>query len=344
MGDIRTPLSSASSTEGLIDRVFRALADHIGSSEPTAVRTPGGFSNNELVEIHLDDGRSLVVKQARFEWAAEQFDTARTVASLLRNEDVVTPNPIYVSHEAGDRPLMAYWYVPLPTLREVWPEATWERADLVRSWGALMRRVHEIELPGHGSIAGPGSRTETLTAFLDADLHYRLRPAIAEVWPEGLKIVDCLLAAVPRLCGDDDERRRATLLHNDLHMGNVLCRHDPDGPRCVGFLDLESATAGPPESDLANAAVQHTPLFGQQAHEAGFYDLLSEGYGRNIDPRLLTFFEVYHLANMGFYSALIGCHDHAGQLASVGRDSAERALKALAGAGKTTLLASSLQA
>ena len=101
-----------------------------------------------------------------------------------------------------------------------------------------------------------------------------------------------------------------TLIHGDLHAGNVLCETEGERIRCVGLLDLETAFAGPPEADLANAEVLHGPLFTQPLPEPWF-EHLRAGYGDSLDPLVLAFFRIYHLANMGFYSAFIGDAWHA---------------------------------
>ena len=74
------------------------------------------------------------------------------------------------------------------------------------------------------------------------------------------------------------------------------------------------AAGGPRELDLAHALVLHGPLFAQQLHD-GWFEELRLGYQHPLDPFALRWFAVYHLLNLGFFSALVGDREHAAAVA-----------------------------
>jgi hypothetical protein len=85
----------------------------------------------------------------------------------------------------------------------------------------------------------------------------------------------------------------------------------------VGLLDLEEAKGGRWESNLANAVTLHHPLFSREEGEGdwlkNFGRYIVEGYGKKPEPKLSRFYQVYHLLNLGFFSALNKDHYHAGK-------------------------------
>lgn len=279
--------------------------------------------SNDVAELRFPDGRTLMVKRGRFPWAGERFQTSRIASELLRERgSVVAPAPLPLPDGLDERPVEAYWRISLPTLQEVWPGLSpREREEALRSLGRLIRRVHDVHLPGYGPLQAAASTPTPLRDPLHEDLAGRLLPAVYADWPEGAWAVESLVEAVPVLAARLAERE-ASLVHNDLHLGNVLCEAGPDGVRCTGLLDLESAGAAPPESDLAVAQVHHGPLFCQPLPE-GWFRWVLEGYGADPEPFALSFYRAYHLANMGYYSALVGHGEHAGEVARTLREEVE---------------------
>lgn len=270
--------------------------------------------SHDLVEIRLDDGRSLMLKRGRHPWSARGFENSRLAAALLRDAGVVAPRHVDLPARLRAEALEAYWRIPLPTLRDVWPRLPERaRAEALRSWGALLRRAHAVETPGHGAIDGAAREGHPLQWFLAHELAVRLFPATAAVWPAGLGTVEGLLEGIPEIAALIGDRRGA-LLHGDLHMANVVCEEDHGTVRCVGLLDLEETLCGPPEADLARAHLLHGRLFGRPL-EAGWFDRLLEGYARPVDPLVLGYFRAYHLVNLGYFAALTGLDAHAAELA-----------------------------
>lgn len=266
---------------------------------------------NARVEIRYDDGRTLVVKSALDEWRRERFDSSRAACGLLkRRTGVIAPEPIPLPGDASLPPLEAYWKIDLEPLADVWStlDAT-DRGHALRSWGALLRRVHRVRPRGHGPFPRAEREPGSLEAHLTKDLGERLLLAVCHTWPEAMPAVDALAAAAPNIA------RRAgasVLLHGDAHQANVLCEMSGRRVRCVGVLDLEGAWAGPPEADVAVTELIHGPLF--TPLPSGWREEFRRGYGEALDPAALTFFRAVHLANLGYHAALTGMHAHAAEV------------------------------
>ncbi len=299
----------------LILSLLEALAEETDGTRACDIRFRDQHSN-DVAEIRFEDGRTLMAKRGRQPWAAARFATARRAAELLRRgTQVVAPRPLEVPSDLDERPLEVYWRIPLSTLKEVWPQIpAEERPRVMRSWGRVIQRLHEIELAGYGTLEQAACEQSSLGQFLEADLRERLLPAVRWEWPEAVGVIERLLAAVAAVEEEVGERR-STLLHNDLHMDNVLCEVEGESVRCVGVLDLEAAFAGPAEADLAHTQVLHGPLFFNGLPDPWFAHLC-EGYGNPLNPVVMAFFRAYHLVNLGFYSAFTGHRDHAGDVAA----------------------------
>ena len=302
----------------LPSRLLTALLRRIAADGPDAGEVAVHYydmHSNDVAELRLADGRALMVKRGRYLWAAERFATSRIASDLLRTRGgVIVPAPLLLPDGLDERPVEAYWRISLPTLQECWPALSpEERERALRSLGRLIRRVHNVRLPGHGPLQAATSTPVALSDHLHGDLSGRLLPAVAADWPEAVGSLEKLVEAVPALAGRLQECE-AAIVHNDLHLGNVLCETGPEGVRCVGLLDLETAGGAPPESDLAVAQVHHGPLFCQPLPE-GWFRWLLEGYEADPDPVVLSFYRAYHLANMGYYSALVGHGEHAWEVA-----------------------------
>lgn len=311
--------SSAEPSEGILP------ADELRSVVECATGAPDlrrlvrvdfhGSHSNEVFELHFGDGRALVLKRARYAWARRQFETARAAAARLRSAaGIRVPRPLALEME-GDTPCQAYWRIPHPTLDQVWPRLDQgRRSGALRSWGSLLARVHAVGAEGWGELGSTDSGPRGLAAYLERDLVERLLPACHGHWVQATHALERLAEAIPdvaRAAGC----RRPSLAHNDVHMGNVLCRTRPGGAvECVGLLDLDDAAALPPESDAASLEVLHGPLFERHVsprHRAEVW----RGYGLPLRAHTITFFRALHLANLGFHSALVGHEEHAGLVA-----------------------------
>lgn len=314
----RQPHARALSPD-VIDTLVQSVATGPARNRPSEVRFRDAHSN-DVAEVDLSDGRTLMVKRGRYAWTADRFRGSRIAAGLVTSRTpLIAPDPLPIPESLDDELLEAYWRVELPTLQELWPSlGGGERAALLRSWGELLRRLHQVKVSGHGPICDAFEGTCSLSTFLRHDLEGRLLPAVRGCWAAGTVIVESLLSVVPAVAGRVPDNR-ACLLHNDVHMGNVLCEGDGETLRCAGLIDLEAAHGGPPEADLAIMAVLHGPHFEQPIEGAWFFEVVG-GYGGELDAELLSFYRTYHLVNLGFYSALVGHAEHAAQVAGAAHE------------------------
>lgn len=270
--------------------------------------------SNSVDEVHLADGRKLIVKRARDPQNAYRFEVSRVASALLREvPDVVAPEYLSLREGIDDPAVLVYWWVPGRTLHELWPEVPADaRPEAVRSFGRIVRRLQEVTLPGHGALLEARTGRTELGPWLRVDLGERLLPAVEADWPDGAAAVRALLEAVP------DVARAVSgppvLVHNDLFDQNVLCSGGPETLACVGVIDFEDAFAGPPEAELAKTEILHGPLFGQP----WLWDwrpYFLEGWGAEPEPLLLAFFRAHQLANMGYHARLVGLDAHAREVA-----------------------------
>lgn len=310
-------MTTAAWTEADVDEFDLGLVlDFLRSEQQLAgdvQAVHSGAHSNDVLELRLAQDRRVMVKRGRHEWARERFAKSRDAARAIRSsEDIVVPEPFALPERENAPPLQAYWRIRLPTLKQLWPRLDEDaRIEAMRSWGWLIGRLHSVRVPGWGESWRNGS-SQTLLEYFDSDLGDRLLRSCHGVWQPAVPTVERLLAQAPRAAEALGERR-PTLAHNDMHMSNVLCEIDAGRPRCVGLLDLEDAVAAPPESDLASLQVLHGPHFEQQVDTRWLAEV-PIGYGDAVSPVGMRFFRALHLVNLGFYSALIEHHEHAGRV------------------------------
>jgi|GEM_PF-2030049 len=298
-----------------LDALLRAAALHAGAERPRRVVHPGG-SSNHVAEVGFDGERTLILKRARHypETAHGRFETSRRASRFLREEaGVAAPEHLALPLRDGEVPVEVYWRIPLPILREAWSGLSERGRDqALRSWGALLERVHAVPAARSGVAPLAGGD-------LRGDLEDRLLPAIRGVWPAATAAAGYLVRALEEVEARA-AARPAVLVHGDMHMGNVLCESEGEGVRCVGLLDLEEAYIAPAEADWATLELMHGPLFGVPLPE-GWLERAKEGYGRALDPVLLAFFRAYRLLNLGYHAAASGLAAHAVDVAlAVGRE------------------------
>lgn len=308
------------------DQLVRLLdAVDAGGREPRGVETRwSGAHSNDVYELRFPDGRRLMLKCGRYEWAEGRFRTSGAAAELLREKGVVVPEPLPLPDDLDSRPLQAYWRIPLVTLEALWPDLTpAARASAMRSWGELLTRVHDVQVEGWGELRPSTPSQPRLEFFLERDIGERLLPACHAIWSDAADSLERLLTLIGAIVGDAINEP-ANLAHNDLHMGNILCRVvAEDEVQCVGLLDLEAAAAAPPESDVGSLEALHGPLFDQHVSPR-LRARVWESYGRSVDPRAVAFYRALHLANLGFHSALIEDRWHADRVAEALRSEVVR--------------------
>lgn len=302
----------------LLETLLDRLANHAGPITKVDILDPDEHSNDRL-EVLFRDGRKLVVKRGRYDWVGDRFDASRMAGRLLgRSGEVIAPAHLDLPLVMEGEPILAYWWIDLPTLRELWNDLPRDAVpNVMRSWGRLIRKIHEVRIAGYGCLPELEERKWGLADFLRHDVGERLLPGIQGEWSDAARAAERLVDMIPAVCARV-EAEEGVLVHNDLHMANVLCDVTDDGYECVGILDLEASMSCPPEADLASAEVLQGPCF--------FHPLaddclrwVREGYGDSLDPIVASFFRAYHLLNLGFYSALIGNDEHAAVVAEGAR-------------------------
>lgn len=293
-----------------LDAAFRSLGAPGSACTPLAVERRERRTNDR-VEVRYADGRTLVVKMGDEEWRRQRFAASRAACGLLqRRTGIVAPDPLPLDGAKPHPPMEAYWKIEAPTLAELWPRLDGPgRGRALRGWGELLRRVHRVRPRGHGALPAAERQPGSLQAHLAADLGERLLPAVRYTWPRASALVEQLADAVPAIAARAGD---PVLLHGDPHHGNVLCQPQGRGVRCVGFLDLEGAWAGPPEADVAVAELIHGPLF--TPLPAGWTEEFRRGYRESLDAASLAFYRGLHLANLGYHAALTGLDAHAADL------------------------------
>lgn len=279
-----------------------------------------GYSN-KLVRIIFDSGRSMIVKQSQYDWAAPRFRSARRASSLLRQQtDIIAPEHIAVPDEITEVPTLAYWYLSAPTLKELWPELSqYQKKEATVSLGGLLKKMHSINVSGYGALTSDESFSSAVN-YVYSDLCERLEPTIGAKWPDILPVVYEL---IERIEDNQEKAEDPVLIHNDFHIGNVLCTRDTNNVNCIGLLDLEEAGGGCWELDLARAVTLHHPLFAGGNLKGNCLDnfgqLIVNGYDKKPDTELLRLFRVYHLLNLGLYSAMNQKHEHATDIGNKAR-------------------------
>lgn len=315
----------------LLDRVLPRLdlpaADADLPPDPDAVVHHWKHSN-DLLEIRLGE-RRLMLKRGVESWSGRRFLSSRIAAARLREAGIEAPLHLEVAERMDEDPVLAWWRVPGPTLAGAWPRlGPAERRRALVSLGGLLRRIHEIPATGWGPLWRERSAEgvpvhATAADFLRADLLERLRPALGGEAPGAMDILEGLVVRIGDLPLQDEA---PVLVHNDPHFSNILCDEDVDGVRCVGVLDLEAAAGGAPESDVAWLATIHSPLLAgrpetadPEADPEAWETHVETGYGRTLRSKVVSFFRVYHLLNVGFHAALTGRHEHAGAVFAAAR-------------------------
>lgn len=297
-------------TEGVLRQVLPELA---GRHEVEHVAHDFRGSN-DLLCVRVGP-RRLMLKRGLEPWSGDRFRVARAAAQLISTEsDILLPRFLDVPERVGDWPVLAWWRLEHPTLDELWPRLDGKgRASALASLGALLARLHRIPMQGWGPPR-PSQRRASGRPFLLADLDGRLRRAVTGSWPEALPLLEQAVDLVATSWAADPD---PCLVHNDVHLSNVLCEVDAEGVRCVGLLDLESVGGALPEADLSYLALVHSREMAGSLGR-GWQERVLAGYGRPADERRMRLFRLHHILNIGIHAALAGEHERAAYFAEVG--------------------------
>lgn len=231
----------------MLSQIVEALAPGARLVASTSFR--GGLSSEMvLVEAELGDGsrRRFVVRHARGERGSSSIGVEYRLLETVWALGLPVPQPLLLdeSGTVSDQPYMVLAYVDgSPRVSED------GGVDTARRLADVLASIHEVD--GSGPDFADLPRRETRVARA---LEGR-RGAIDDSLREGL-ILEVLRAHWPA-----SPPGRASLLHCDLWLGNVLWA----GSEVVAVIDWENAHVGDPLADLAITRLECAWSFGRDA-------------------------------------------------------------------------------
>jgi hygromycin-B 7''-O-kinase len=196
-----------------------------------------------VYELRTAAGEALILKHWRDEFAWKGAKEA-AVYRLLEERRL----PVARLVAAGEADFAVTKLDGRPLLDVLAGLTNAELAHVMKNVGALLRRLHEIELDAFGYIVADGLVYESRTndAYMLSQFERHL-PALREHDPALADTVEAFVAErAPSLasCG------AAVLCHNDCHAANLLV---DEQLAITGLVDFENAVAGDPLLDLAKA-------------------------------------------------------------------------------------------
>jgi aminoglycoside phosphotransferase (APT) family kinase protein len=168
------------------------------------------------------------------------------------------------------------------------PEYARARAVMARQLGAILARIHAIDIAANALefLAAPAPGRSPAAAEVERyeQLYRGLAPEPHPVIELALRWLDARAPAAPR----------QTLVHGDYRIGNVL--FDPDGVRAI--LDWELAHRGDPMEDLGWMCVKAwrfgSPLpVGGVGERRELFAAYEESGGGPVDGEAVRFWEVF---------------------------------------------------
>lgn len=287
---------------------------HIGSLTPILadldLAAPVGIANikpdsSKVFRVDLADDTSVVLK------AYDRFNVAHHVVAgenyasrLLAGFDLPVTRYL-VQDETHTRLPFAYAitnYIPGDTVKS-FRDAP-DVIDLYRQMGALLRRLHEIRVPGYGRFGAEGVIDPVATnaahmrrSFANAFKQFRSHGADEaltqrlEAWVEAR--FDVLTTS-----------RGPVFAHHDFNPNNVLATRSADGRlRLTGLIDFGNSSGADAISDVANT------LFNNEHELPGSSPHILEGYGpiEHPDPQgALQFYTLHHRVVMWWWLRHVG--------------------------------------
>ncbi|MBI3771024.1 MAG: phosphotransferase family protein [Deltaproteobacteria bacterium] len=168
------------------------------------------------------------------------------------------------------------------------PEYAGARRVMARQLGAILARIHAIDVAAHGLeflAAPPAGRSPAAAEIARYEQLYR------SLAPEPHPVIELALRWLDRHA---PAARRQTLVHGDYRIGNVLFDHD--GVRAI--LDWELAHRGDPMEDLGWMCVKAwrfgSPLpVGGVGERRDLFAAYEEAGGGPVDTGAVHFWEVF---------------------------------------------------
>lgn len=204
---------------------------HAGIEYVGEPRPLGRGCDNAVVAVTASDGRDLVVRVAVSGRA--RFDTARTAGLRAAERDIPVPEVLWHDQRACVETRLPG--IPLADTAHQEPAV---RSAAAEHAGRLLRRWHAIAAEGFGALDEDGrGRHATFASWLLA----LPEPASTGLGQHTFQRAAGVLAEYSGF------QPASRLLHGDLVGRHLLC----EGRAITGVIDLDSARAGDPLSEIA---------------------------------------------------------------------------------------------
>jgi aminoglycoside phosphotransferase (APT) family kinase protein len=223
----------AISTQEAASIVTNALGCHATDARPIS-----GMAFNQVFEVRLTTGESVYLKLA----SNNDLQRESAVLRLLAAAGVPSPSVLASDLTSSTANL------PFAIVSEMAGEPLDARSQDMRDVGAVLRRVHDIHVPGFGLLrAEADGLGGSLASWRDA-AHEPLR-LVGDLADRHL-MAATLVGEVEAAFADHDEllqwRGPGRLVHGDLHPRHIFAV----GREVTGFIDWADAMSGDPFVDL----------------------------------------------------------------------------------------------
>ncbi len=266
----------------------------------TVTRLVGG--SNAVFRLDLIDGQRINLKTYD-ELRAKAPVREQRAADWLAAAGVEATRYLLVDET---RTVLPYRFALVSFLPGETIDALKARFDLTQAYrqmGALLKRIHAVQMPAYGSFdddGRPGPHISNM-AFVEDWTAMALDSFRQQGGDAAL--ADRLQRAIADNIDVAGHSRGAVFAHDDFQPANVLAEADGAGVSVSGVIDFGNARAADPIWDLAKA------MFCTEHMAPGAGALLREGYGPIDHPepeRALWLYLLLHRVTMWFWLRHIG--------------------------------------